>query len=103
MDLISAYGIINKSIKNVADSTVRLSVLEVPEKETQLRLKDASFNVATRANRVAPAITAHNLGQYKNRFYSIRLKDTNSCPLDILMNMEFDESKLQVFRRSYGS
>lgn len=89
--LIDSYWALNKSVQKVLDSVVELLVIEVPDiPPADIRLTQSTFDVAERMARVAPVVTAHDLSQYVNRFYSLDLEGSSDTWFDLLIEDEED-------------
>lgn len=86
VDIITAYKILNKSILRVANDCVMLKPLEIEEKkEIQVRLTDEIFDISKSVSSIKATVVAHNLSQYVNKFYGIRVLEENSVALDELL------------------
>lgn len=99
---IDAYRIINEGILNVANDMVGLDILEVEDKQVQYRIQEAVFSLAERRERLVPVVTAHNLMQYTNKFYSIGLSTTDVCWLDILIDLKQEDIDLSGLGGTYA-
>lgn len=99
---IDMYRIINEDILRVADDMVPLDILEVEDRQVQFRLHEAVFSLAERRERLTPVVTAHNLMQYTNKFYSIGLATSDVCWLDILIDLNQEDIDLSGLGGTYA-
>lgn len=83
-----ALSILNKSVVDVIDSVTRITPLEFEEKEEAIRLDEAVINVAESMKITRPAVVAHKLDQYYNKFYTLHVDEVMPAPIDILINSE---------------
>lgn len=97
MTVYDMYRIINASILKVIDDTVPLMPAPEEEKQSQFRLKEIPYEIGEVYERVSPAITAHKLIQYSNRFYSIRVKEADTCWLDYLIDLNREDIDMSEF------
>lgn len=88
MDICLAYKTINKTTLDVAKSLNVLQEVKVEEKRDFIRLEESTFVLSEETDRYSQVVSAHDLHQYKNRFYSIRLEEDMSCWLDILLSID---------------
>lgn len=95
--LIDGYQALNRSLHQVLEATVPLVSLEVSHKKKLVRLEESSFDIADKTERLTPVVTAHDLNQYVNRFYSINLTEADSCWLDILLDFDPEDIDLSGF------
>lgn len=98
VDIYQAYKILNKSLLKVANDMVTLEQFEFEDKPTQVRLEELPFSIAERRERLnSGTVVAHDLQQYVNKFYSIKLESDNVVWLDYLININPDEIDLTEF------
>ena len=98
VDIINAYRILNASLLNVANDLNPLSQLELEDKSQQVRLEETPFSIAERNERLSGGVVVgHNLNDYNNKFYSIRLNVQDTCWLDYLIDIDYDEVDLTQF------
>lgn len=91
MDIYTSYGILNGGLLEVLDSVNVLNEIPDPEKEDYVRLVENPFVLTQDTKRNLSAVTAHNLYQYTNKFYSMELKDEASTWLEELLSIDFRE------------
>lgn len=94
---IDGFRALNVSLKSVVDSIVPVSVFETEVRPSRIRLEEATFHVADKLERVTPIVTAHDLNQYINRFYSISLIEQERCMLDLLLDWDYEGIDLSGF------
>lgn len=96
------YRIVNTSLRDVANDMVALDILDVEEKQVQYRVEQAVFSLAERRERLGAVVTAHNLMQYTNKFYSIGLTSMEPCELDWLIDLKSEDIDLSGLGGSYA-
>lgn len=89
--LIDGYKIINHHLAEVVNATVLLETLNVEDERPVARLEESTFNVAEKTRTLKSCVTAHDVRQYINRFYSISLVEEESCLFDILLDSLNDD------------
>ena len=94
LSMIDMYRIVNESVLRVANDMVEITLVEEDEKLLQARLVETPFSLAERRDRLVPVVVGHNLMQYTNKFYSINLKSSEVCWLDILIDLNKDDIDL---------
>lgn len=98
VDRIDAYRIINQSVLRVANDLIELDQVEFTDKTQQVRLEETVYSIAdARSHLDGTVIVAHDLTQYKNKFYSITLKTSESVWIDYLVGHTIDEIDLTEF------
>lgn len=96
--LIDGYKIINHHLAEVVNATILLETLEVEDERPVARLEESTFNVAEKTRTLKSCVTAHDVRQYINKFYSISLVEGETCLFDTLLdslNDELEEYSLQ--------
>ena len=89
MDIYSAYMAINKSLIESLKAINTISLVEEPDPVSYVRVEESPYVLTEETRRVCGVVSAHKLEEYRNAFYSIKLKDsTASWLLDLL---EIDE------------
>lgn len=88
MDYIEIYSAINKSLISVAESITALKPVEDKKVEPYVRLQENPFVLTEDIARVSQVVTAHELNEYVNKFYSISLRDKTSSWLQYLLRID---------------
>lgn len=98
---LSSYITLNRSLENVGRSiNVLCAVEDAMPYIPQIRLEQSPFEVTENMARTTAAITAHDLLQYRNHGYSIRLEEDIVTWLDELLvidRMEVAVDEIQRF------
>ena len=85
MSIINAYSELNKYLLNVIDSVSTVSPIYLEDKLPQIRLESSPFVLTEEIERSCAVVTAHDLEQYKPKFYSIKLQENTRTWLDELL------------------
>lgn len=91
--IVDGFRIINQQVANVINSVVLLEIVEVDDEKPEPRLEESTFNVAEKTRTLRSCVTAHDLKQYINRFYSISLTEDDVCMFDCLTDCLYNESE----------
>lgn len=97
VDLITAYNIVDKSILNVANDMVTTETIDFKEEVIPYRLQEIPINLAERNTRIKAVVVAHDLRQYVQKFYSISMKSSEKCLIDILVDLDDDMIDVSEF------
>lgn len=91
MDILKVYEVKLDTILKAAKSLEVLTELDVPEKDIDyVHLQPQSFVLSDKIEYYTNVVTAHKLSQYKNRLYSIKLKESIDVWLDILIQEDIE-------------
>lgn len=93
-------SVLNASLKKVLGSIVPVTVIESEPKKSYIRLEEATFHISDKKERLSAVVTAHDLNQYINKFYSIKLMESRECLLDVIFDWNFDGIDLSNFDKS---
>lgn len=86
--ILDAYQVINQAVLKVCDDIVPISEYVEESRVTPIRLKEQTFTITDeQMKRVSAVVTAHDLGQYTNKFYGVRLTERVSVWLDYLIEV----------------
>lgn len=97
VDIMTAYSILNKSVLNVLNDMVPLTVLETDD-PVYTRLEEIEPDVSECRQQVNEAVVvAHKLDQYMNKFYIIKLEEAQSTLIDDLINIDMSKINLEEF------
>jgi len=88
MDIYSSYVEINRCIIGVLDSLNSIHPVVEEEQVDYVRLIESPFIVTDSVKRACDLVSAHDLNEYRNRFYSIKLEDSASSWLLDLLNID---------------
>lgn len=93
IDTILGRRILNETLLKVADDLTPLYEFEEAPKVAPYRLQENLYAITEeRQERLCGVITAHNLEQYGNKFYSIALREDVYTWLDWLLEVDYVNS-----------
>lgn len=93
MDVFSAYSAINRAVIKSIEAVNILTVPEEPKKQSYLRLEDNPFVLTDDVAVTCQVVTAHNINQYKNKYYSIKLEENVHSWLQDLLAIDEKEKE----------
>jgi len=75
MDIYTAFSSVNKAVLDVIHSLNFLQPVKNVEKPKYVRLEETPFILTEEISTTCQIITAHDLHQYRNKYYKIKLQD----------------------------
>lgn len=82
---IDIYSFVVHDIIDLLESFITVEEVSDYEASEQIRLEDTVFLLTEDLNRVTAAVTAHNLEEYRNPLYRIKLTQDVKCWLDAIL------------------
>ena len=92
MDIYAAYAALDSQLLKVARSINKLQPVVNEETVLPIRLKESPFVLSEKVARTCQAVvTAHNLQEYRNRYYFIAVRENIHSPLEVLVHKSESE------------
>lgn len=87
------YNLLNKSLLDVVTAIQTLKETENSSYTHQIRLDINPYVLSEKTKRNMAVVTSHNLQQYINKVYTIKLQENVTSWLDQLLNINREENK----------
>lgn len=92
---LNSFVVLNRGLEEIGKSINLLNVAEEQKPYIpQLKLESTLFEITEAVKRSTAAITAHDLSQYRNQSYTIRLQEDIKTWLDELLRIDEMEVKI---------
>lgn len=88
MDIYSAFGAIDRSVLQVVKSLISLEPVKEEEQVDMIRVTESPLVLTKDIMVTGKVVTAHNLHQYKNNFYKLKVTENIECLLDDLLEID---------------
>lgn len=86
--ILDAYSLLNQSVLKVCEELTPLTQYVEETRVAPPRLREQTYSITEeQRNRVSAVVTAHNLGEYTNRFYGVQLTESITVWLDYLIEV----------------
>ena len=88
MEQVIALCNLNKHLLTVAKSINPIVSLRDDKPIAYIRMEERPYVLTEETKRVCQVVTAHNLSQYRNKFYSIKVEEEIVTWLDKLLQID---------------